>query len=98
MKKKLAILSEDDIMSFGATHDLTMRVRERAELPKFSASFRGVDVQIDGRSLEEHGNGETPEEAIADYAKKISFKTIIVDAHYDSRKEISCPRLTLKEK
>lgn len=59
---------------------------------KFWAQLRGVEEKADGLLRSSHGNGDTPDDAIADYARQISGKTLVVDAmDPEKRKEIVAP-------
>ena len=60
---------------------------------KFYASFVGVEIK-EGEILRgAFGNGEIPDEAIANYAREISHKHLVKDAMRTWRKEIIAPKL-----
>lgn len=82
------------INEFANMHKLDMHVHERDDpsLPRYSAKFN-AEVS-DGRMLiGEYGNGSIPDEAIADYAKRISGKTLVYGAYTLWRREIKVPTL-----
>lgn len=81
------------IGQFADKHGLTMIVRERARFicpddrGRWIASFDKVESK-DGCVLTgEYGNGATPDEAISDYARKITGKLLVYDACGENRKE-----------
>jgi len=84
---------------FADKHGLTMEVRERRldgeartrNLARWVASFQRCEVKGEGVLIGSYGNGNTPEEAIADYASKIRGEVLVVDAMTGSRREIPCP-------
>ena len=88
------------IEEFADEHGLVMEVRERGRrlaedmgLRRYYASFIGVDENGNGVLIGGFGNGDTPDEAIADYAARISELPLVVDAWKDSRREIRAPIL-----
>jgi hypothetical protein len=97
-EKKLNLVPTGDIEEFADKYDLKMVIDER-KLPvghpkRFTAEFDHVEVK-DGPILSsEYGNGKTPDDAIKDYAKKISMKKIVVNAMGKNRREIDVWRLT----
>lgn len=85
------------IQEFADRHGLTMSIRERpgplAHLGRLIAAFEKTDVLSGGMLVGAYGNGNTEEEAIADYARRISEQIIAVDALTPNRREIVVPRL-----
>lgn len=82
--------------AFAIMHGLTMEVNERVmdgRLDKswrFYAHFKNIHV-VDGRFVEgTHGNGATPEAAIADYMERLRGKRIAKGARGQGE-EIQCP-------
>ena len=78
---------------FADKHCLTMQVMERSpKLAKahgrYFASFKNADVHRDHMLHGVFGNGETPEQAIAEYAKKISGQLLTIDG---GKTDILCP-------
>jgi hypothetical protein len=78
-----------------------MVVRERPFLPegdaaKYFASFERTEIKNDCVLIGAYGNGATENEAIANYAKRISFCRIVVNAFKRNRREIQVPRLVGK--
>ena len=89
---------EIDITVFAALHKLTLQIHERhgemSESMRYYAKFDGVEVSA-GYCLEStFGNGRTREEAVADYAKSISNKRLVVNSYQFNRREIDAPTLT----
>jgi hypothetical protein len=99
METVRALVPTSTIEAFAELHGLTMLVSERpgplvaSGLRRFYATFKSTDVMEDGCLIGTHGNGNTEEEAIADYARGISELRIAVRAGDAlSRMEIQCPR------
>lgn len=80
MKIVINTLNKSPIEKFAKEHDLVMEVFERGEMFKhrgrYYALFSGCSVNDSGVLLEEYGEGDTPERAISDYAKRISGKDL----------------------
>ncbi len=79
-------------------HDLTMKIVERgADRPqgveRFYAHFKSSETKSGEILTGTYGDGDTPEDAIANYAPQISEKTLVIDAMLDSRRVIQVPRL-----
>ena len=81
------------ITEFAEQHDLTMLITERSD-PKpgerYYARFKNVEYPCDLHDTCRIGNGDTEDEAIADYGAKISKKTIWTTTN----KKIKVPELT----
>ncbi len=95
MKIERKLVEKSTIEAFAEKHDLVMEVRERscADLNRFWAAFKRAEVK-DGIILAGvYGNGDIEEEAIRDYARKISLQLLVVDAFGKERREIRVPRL-----
>ena len=92
---KFDLQPRNTIKAFAEQHDLTIIIRERPEFlwnnGRFTASFEGADEKGDGVLIGTYGNGNSHEEAIRDYAKKISSKTLVFGAYTPDRKEIRVP-------
>ena len=77
-------------------YKLVMEVHERSSprLPRFYATIRGAEFKEREHFLTGlFGDGDTPQEAIDDYAKEISGKVMVLDAMFSSRREIQVPTL-----
>ena len=88
------------IEEFAERNALTMQVVERP-LPegnpdRFYAHFKSCEAMEGGMLRGTHGNGATEEDAISDYARRISFGTIVIGAMKKGRREIQVPRLITK--
>lgn len=106
MKYRLEAVPEMTFDDFVEREGLEIVVRERGSpilkslrglnggklIERYYASAVGVEVAEGGCLISRAGNGNTPEEAIDDYAKWLSEKTIIIDAFLDKRRNIVCPR------
>ena len=82
---------------FAHKYGLEVAVGERAvpvgNKDRYWAHFDRVEVKEGGFLTSVSGNGATPEEAVADYAPKISLKTLVKDAYRDSRLVIHPTRI-----
>jgi hypothetical protein len=85
-----------NIKQFADEHHLTMEVRERSVAlrhnGRYFASFEKTDVKDGSVLISSYGNGNTPEEAIKNYASQIENKLLVVNAHGPNRKEIWVPK------
>ena len=89
MKVTMTSVPMGTIEGFAEKYDLEMEVCER-RVPlgnenRFYASFKGSEEKGNGVLIGTYGNGATHEEAIANYAKAISMKTLVFDAYTDDR-------------
>ena len=87
------------IEKFAVEHDLTMEVHQRGAsslvADKFYARFKRCEIKVGYCLKSSFGDGSSPEHAIANYAKEISGKLLVIDAMSTGRKEIQCPELVL---
>lgn len=89
------------IEQFAEVHDLEMVVAEREverDLPighpsRYCAKFKHADVEDEGCLESMYGNGPSENEAIRDYAKNISLRTLVLNAYTNDRREIKVWRL-----
>jgi len=105
MKIIMDELPRSSIEAFADKHKLEMFVGERTPFywpdGHYYARFNNTDTKGDGVLIGEYGNGPTKEIAIAEYARIISCKTIVVDAFSGGKKkrrEIRVPLLHTEEK
>jgi hypothetical protein len=81
---------------FADEHNLTMIVKERKTDTesdnRFFAEFENAEIREGIILSSAYGNGNTPERAIKDYARKIELKTIVIDAYGTNREVIDVPR------
>ena len=90
--------------AFAKKHGLVMKVGERSKafwperkMERYHAEFENAET-LDGSVLSSaYGNGNTPEEAIADYAKNLEGKLLVIGAYQAERREIQCPNEWEKE-
>lgn len=95
MKTVINRVPEMSLAEFADQHDLTLEISERRHpgLPRYYAAFQRCEVMEDHCLVGVHGNGQTPEDATADYALRISLTRIAVNAYREDRREIEVPRL-----
>lgn len=82
------------IEAFADRHDLTMDVQERRGISghqRFWAAFHRVEIGENGVLTGAYGNGATPEEAIAQYAKRIQGEHLVQNAYSPDRTEFDAP-------
>ena len=94
MKIERKLVDESTIEDFADKNDLIMSVVERKSYSKgckFYASFKNCDIANGGFLIGEYGDGENEEDAIKNYSKIISLKTLVVSDEHRRRK-IACPR------
>jgi hypothetical protein len=97
MKIEVVPIPTMTIQEFADREGLTMEVKERgsdriSNATPWFATLKGVDV-IDGIMLgAAWGNGNTPDQAIADCVRNISEQRLVFGAYTDSRREIQAPR------
>lgn len=90
--KAILINKNDSLYAFADAHKLVMRVEWCGE--RFVARFENSETKDSAQSSclhSTHGNGDTVDCAIADYARKIKGRLIVVNAYGKSRKEIMAP-------
>jgi len=71
-----------------------MRVTERPKpygLPRWHASFQDVEIAEGGFLRSTFGDGETPEDAIAVYAREIEGRKLVYCAYRPERREFTAP-------
>ena len=100
METRINKVPEMTLTQFADREKLVMEVNERSDdtvargVERFYASFQSVHVADDGMLIGVTGNADTPEEAIADYMKRISGKRIKYGYSGDGARYINVPRLT----
>lgn len=74
----------------GSLHKLTMTISERSDpdLPRWYCSFDRVETLKGGILTGTFGNGNTPAEAMVDYAYELSGKNIVYDSYGKGRVNI----------
>jgi len=93
-----------NIEDFADAHGLEIEIHQRLRKPgavdRYYAHFRNsyvFDPWIAGGIIGEHGNGSTPNSAIADYAMRISGRIILVGYMTDNQREVDVPQLEYGE-
>lgn len=83
---------------FAAEYGLIMRVYERPpslDLPRYYAMFLNVERKAGEILCSEFGEGNTEQEAIAAYVKKLSGQRLVIDAYRPTRVDLlTAPELT----
>lgn len=93
------------LKTFGARQPKTLlglaeRIRQDIEvcerslnscLPRFYTSLRRVEVMTRGILSSVLGNGDTPEEAMRDYARQLAGYRVAVNAYTPEREELDIP-------
>ena len=90
MKVEEKLIPTTTIEELAEKYDLTMVITERnvlSNLPKYFAKFKNVELKDGNILISNFGNGSTKKEAIQDYAKEISIKTLVLNAHSEERVE-----------
>ena len=98
MKIEKHEIPQTSIEDFADKNNLVMEIHERRlpdESPsRYYAHFKSAEAREGTCCLIGlFGNGRTPEEAIRNYAREISLRTLIIDAMTEHRREITVPRL-----
>jgi hypothetical protein len=87
-------INGENIVDFAKRLDLTMVIIEREAFKddspmRYAAFLRGVDIRTGESMLQStHGDGATEDEAIANYAKAISHKRLMVNAGQENPKTL----------
>lgn len=94
---KINFLPEKEILDFEKEigYEMTVNEREvnRNELARFYVCFENGESMEGGCLVSYHGNGNTIDEALKDYCKKISCRKMVFGAYTDGRREIQFPKL-----
>ena len=99
MKVKRYLIPEVKIQDFAEEHNLVLEVHERRNpivrrnAGKYYCHFQNAEVLDDPVLIGEYGNGKTEEQALANYAERISYQTLVIDACGKKRREIEVPKL-----
>jgi hypothetical protein len=86
--------------AFCEREQLDVECRERPKryrLPRWYAAAKGVDVRDGPFLVSLHGNGATPDEAVADYARQLAGQRIVIGASSRDRREVQAPNEWLPE-
>ena len=96
MKIEESRLDRDTIEDFADKNNLVMEVCERSQENgpnRFYALFKNSNIKVGITLHLIFGNGHTSNEAMADYADKISNKLLIINANTIEQLEIVVPIL-----
>jgi len=101
MKIQLNPAGHKSLQEFAKVNDLVLEVNEREpeflagrKLPRYYVEFQRCEIKDDYILTSATGNGDTIEEALADYAKQISRKQLVFNAYdQDTRRVIYAPSL-----
>ena len=100
MKVVRNLIPETTLEAFANQHSLVLEVNERRDtawgdrkLARYYARFKDAEVMERGMLASVSGDGNTEDEAIANYAERISLKRIAIGAYTKDRQEIDVPRL-----
>lgn len=90
MQIKMNSISRLSVQEFADQHQLTMEIHERSKrefpmLERYYAFFEACEVKEGSVLVGVFGNGETPEDAMKDYAEKISEKRLVFFAGDERR-------------
>ena len=91
-------LSVVPLKRFASEHNLVMKIVERSPqdirhfgIARFYAHFKDVEIMDNGFLEGATGEGNTPKDAVKDYAKKIAGKRIAWRAYQKDRRNIVIP-------
>ncbi len=97
MKTTIENIPYMNLVEFADKHDLELMVVERKTNARsdhrYYAHFKNCEIKYGNMLVGTFGNGNTPKQAIDEYASKISMKRIVICAFSDDRLEIEVPRL-----
>lgn len=93
---KINLLETKEILDVEKEIGYELKVNERrpdSGLHRFYVLFENGLVMNDGMLIGSFGQGDSIDEALQDYASKISFKQIAFNSYNNNRKEIIFPKL-----
>lgn len=98
MKIIRELIKRQTIEEFAVEHDLVMKIVERSTTSspvqdRFFCHFEHIEEKDGSCLISASGNGNTEQEAINDYAKRISEKYLVYNAYKDDRRTIMAPCL-----
>lgn len=97
MKIEKHLKKEMTLEKFAEKHDLIMQIYDRGTrrlfFKRYFAHFKNADIEEGGLLKSETGDGDTINEAIDDYARKISERTLVVDGNTKNDRRIEVPIL-----
>lgn len=107
MKVEYNFIEMSTLEEFAKKHYLTLVVTERTKKEidfcasihggyghRFYVEFKHGDIKKGIMLHSTFGNGNTIEDAVNDYAKKISGEILVIDALTENRREIRVPQLS----
>lgn len=93
---KFYLLKEKEITEFEKEIGYELSVCERPlsmRLPKYYVYFLDGESSEGGCLITYSGNGNTVDEALIDYCKKVSSRRMVFNSYTTDRKEIVFPKL-----
>ena len=96
MKINYNLVKRSSLEDFANKHKLELDVNERTDpaLPKYYVAFKSSEVKDGSMLISSSGDGNTIDEAIDEYKKKVSNKVLVINAMKENRREIRVPKLT----
>ncbi len=88
------------LSAFAESHGLSLRLYERSRVggaARWMADFKNVEIKWDGILSSAMGNGNTPEEAVEDFKRRICGVRLVENAMKDDRREWDVPNEFLPE-
>lgn len=95
MKIEKYLLLESTIEKFADKFNLIMEVHERNKhgADRYYAHFKDCNIEDKDMLIGAFGSGSTPEEAINNYARRISLQNIVINAYFENCQKILVPKL-----
>ena len=92
--KKFGAGQPETLTEFATLHGLVIEVLERSRVlgsHRYCASLERVEIMDRSCLIGAHGNGSSPDEAMAAYARELAGRRIAIDAYKPERREIDVP-------
>lgn len=95
MKIEKHLILESTIQEFADKNNLIMEVHERNKIgyDRYYVHFKHCEIEDGNVLIAAFGNGSTQEEAISNYACRISLQNIVIDSSSKNSRKILVPRL-----
>lgn len=79
------------------TQSNIVATRYHSQGSRWSAKLEGAEIKDKSMLVGAYGDGDSPAEAIADYADQIRGKTLVFGSYTDNRKEFCVPNTLERE-